>query len=157
MPGQKTARRQRIAIELCSRAWQAFPRLERESKRAGRNPIIAGPPKRGRPARGKILSLLDRLRDRQTETLRFLPDPHVPWSNNLAERDVRMMKVQQKISGGFRTETGATDFCRNRSYVSTLQKNHIDLFDGITQALKATDNAPASVSRFIRLKVTPLP
>lgn len=98
-------------------------------------PPITGPPKRGRPARGKVLSLLDRLRDRQVATLRFLYDPQVPWSNNQAERDVRMMKVQQKISNGFRTETGAIDFCRIRSYVSTLQKNHIDLFDGITQAL----------------------
>ncbi len=102
---------------------------------ANPEPPITGPPKRGRPARGKVLSLLDRLRDRQVETLRFLHDPQVPWSNNQAGQAVRMMKVQQKVSGGFRTETGAIDFCRIRSYVSTLQKNRIDLFDGITQAL----------------------
>lgn len=101
------------------------------------NPAVAmaGPPKRGRPARGKVLSLLDRLRDRQLETLRFLHDPQVPWSNNQAERDIRMMKVQQKVSGGFRTAAGATVFCRIRSYLGTLQKNQVDLFDGIVQAL----------------------
>jgi len=81
------------------------------------------------------LSLLDRLRDRQLETLRFLHDPQVPWSNNQAERDIRMMKVQQKVSGGFRTAAGATVFCRIRSYLGTLQKNQVDLFDGIVQAL----------------------
>jgi transposase len=94
-----------------------------------------GPPKRGRRPRGKTLSLLDRLRDRQVETLRCLHDPHVPWCNNQAEQDIRMMKVQQKISGGFRTEQGAIDFCRIRSYLSTLQKNQINLFDGIVHAL----------------------
>lgn len=83
-------------------------------------------PKRGRPKRGKTLSLLDRLRDRQTETLRFLHDRTVPWSNNQAERDIRPMKTQQKISGGFRTESGAIEFCRIRSYLSTTAKNGID-------------------------------
>ena len=75
------------------------------------------------------------MRNRQVETLRCLHDPHVPWCNNQAERDIRMEKVQQKISGGFRTEQGAIEFCRTRSYLSTLQKNQINLFDGIVQAL----------------------
>ncbi len=91
--------------------------------------------KRGRPARGKTLSLLDRLRDRQQEALRFLHDPDVPWSNNQAERDIRPMKTQQKITGGFRTEAGATEFCRLRSYLSTAAKNRIDPCDAIAHAL----------------------
>ena len=95
-------------------------------------PLIA---KRGRPARGKTLSLLDRLRDRQQEALRFLHDPDVPWSNNQAERDIRPMKTQQKITGGFRTEAGAIEFCRLRSYLSTATKNRIDPCDAIARAL----------------------
>jgi len=80
---------------------------------------------------------LDRLRDRQLETLRFLHDPQVPWSNNQAERDIRVMKVRQKVSGGFRTAAGATVFCRIRSCLGTLQKNRVDLFDGNVRALAA--------------------
>jgi transposase len=102
---------------------------------ANPEPQPTGPPKRGRPKRGKTLSLLDRLRDRQLETLRCLHDPHVPWCNNQAEQDIRMMKVQQKISGGFRTEQGAIDFCRIRSYLDSLRKNQINLFTGIADAL----------------------
>jgi transposase len=90
---------------------------------------------RGRPKRGKTLALLDRLRDRQAETLRFLHDRNVPWSNNQAERDIRPMKIQQKVSGGFRTEAGAIVFCRIRSYLSTTTKNGIDPCDAISLAL----------------------
>ena len=99
-------------------------------------------PKRGRPKRGKTLALLDRLRDRQQETLRFLHDPNVPWSNNQAERDIRPMKTQQKITGGFRTEAGAVEFCRVRSYLSTTTKNGIDPCDAIAKALAGRPGRP---------------
>jgi len=89
----------------------------------------------GRPARGKTRCLLDRLRDQKTETLRFLHDRHVPWSNNQAERDIRPMKIQQKVSGGFRTESGAVEFCRIRSYLSTTGKNGIEPCEAISSAL----------------------
>lgn len=107
-------------------------------------PQPTGPPKRGRQPRGKTLSLLDRLRNRQLETLRCLHDPHVPWCNNQAEQDIRMVKVQQKISGGFRTEQGAVDFCRIRSYLGTLQKNQLNLFDGIVQGLAGQPWLPSN-------------
>lgn len=98
-------------------------------------PIPTKTPKRGRKMRGKTLSLLDRLRDRQAETLRFLHDRSVPWSNNQAERDIRPMKTQQKVSGGFRTESGAKEFCRIRSYLSTTAKNGIDPCEAIALVL----------------------
>jgi transposase len=99
------------------------------------NPTPAPNPKRGRPKRGKTLALLDRLRDRKEETLRFLHDRNVPWSNNQAERDIRLIKIQQKVSGGFRTEAGAIEFCRIRSYLSTTAKNGIDPYEAIALAL----------------------
>jgi transposase len=92
--------------------------------------------KRGRVFRGKALCLLDRLRDRETETLRFLHDPDVPWENNQAERDLRMAKVQQKVSGGFRTEPGAHIFARCRSYLDTMRKQKHDTLTGILSALR---------------------
>lgn len=82
---------------------------------------------RGRPPRRVGHNLLLRLSARQSNVLRVPTDPRVPFTNNLAERDGRMMKLRQKISGGFRSEQGAEDFVVIRSLLSTARKQGWEL------------------------------
>ena len=77
-------------------------------------------------------NLLPRLNTRKLDGLRFLSDPTVPFTNNLAERDARMMKLRQKISGGCRSEPGAEDFGIIRSVLSTARKQGWDLLRTLT-------------------------
>lgn len=78
--------------------------------------------KRGRTARSKARNLLERLRKYEADVQRFLDDPLVPFTNNQAEKDMRMIKVQQKVSGCFRSMDDAKVFCRIRSYIATCRK-----------------------------------
>jgi len=91
--------------------------------------------KRGREAKPKSFLLMEAFRDRKEETLRFLYEPNVPFDNNLAERDIRMVKLKQKISGCFRTNHGAEVFCRIRSYISTVRKQGYPVLDSICKAI----------------------
>jgi transposase len=81
--------------------------------------------------RSKARNLLERLRDYENDVLRFMDEPEVPFSNNQAENDIRMTKVQQKISGCFRSWDGALIFCRIRSYLSTCRKQGITATDAL--------------------------
>jgi transposase len=83
--------------------------------------------RRGRPPRRVGHNLLLRLNARKQDVLRFLTDPRVPFTNNLAERDGRMMKLRQKISGGFRCVDGATEFAVIRSVLATARKQGWDM------------------------------
>ncbi len=87
--------------------------------------------KRGRIKKSKSRNLLERLRDFENDTLRFMENELVDFTNNLGENDIRMTKVQQKISGCFRSIEGAKIFCRVRSYLSTCRKQGVRASDAL--------------------------
>lgn len=95
-------------------------------------------PSRGRIKRSKSRNLLERLRTFEKDALRFMRHEAVPFTNNQGERDIRMTKVQQKISGCFRSPEGAKVFCRIRSYLSTCQKNDIGPGEALECLFKGT-------------------
>lgn len=102
------------------------------------NPEIPPPPlrkgKRGRKKQHKVKNLWDRMNNYQREVLRFMHDFRVPFTNNLAEQDIRMCKIKAKVSGSFRSESGKEAFCRIRSYISTAKKRSKNVLDVIKDA-----------------------
>lgn len=97
------------------------------------------PGKRGRPKRGKALNLLYRLENEYEEIMGFFEYDGVPFDNNLAERDLRMMKIREKISGTFRSDEHTAAFANIRSVVSTLKKQGNSVLDGIADMLRAPE------------------
>jgi transposase len=106
------------------------------------NPRAPPSGRRGRTKQSKALNLIDRLRDHADDVWRFASDHQVPFSNNVAEQAVRMPKVKQKISGGFRTQAGIESFCTIRSYLATLHKQDTNLFQALTQAFQGSVPQP---------------
>lgn len=96
------------------------------------------PPDAPEPVKKQARNLLLRMERRKTEVLLFLTDFNVPFDNNQAERDLRMVKLQQKIGGCFRSEEGARRFCRIRSYVSTMRKHGRDILEALERACTGT-------------------
>jgi transposase len=106
--------------------------------------IKGGGKRRGRTPRRTGHNLLLRLATRKEDTLRFLHDATVPFTNNQAERDGRMMKLRQKISGGFRSLEGAMDFALIRSFLSTARKQDWNIID-------ALNRNPSNLAKSLRL------
>lgn len=101
-----------------------------------------GPKRRGRRKQSKARNLLDRFRDYPDSILAFMRDFAVPFDNNQSERDLRMMKLRQKISGTFRSFQALVNFCRIRGYVSTARKNGLTALDALKRVFLGNPFVP---------------
>ncbi len=118
----------------------AYTRLIQLGEQANPPPPPTG--RRGRPKQTPARNLLDRLITHRGAVLAFLHDFDVPFDNNRAERDLRMVKVKLKVSGCFRSPAGADYFCRIRGYISTLRKQDYSVFDGLVSVFAGQPYMP---------------
>lgn len=134
-PGQLILFEQQYDV-LIKKGLEAYPYTEASLPEGGKK-------KRGKPKQTPAYNLLARLRDYKGGTLAFMYDFSVPFDNNLAERDIRMVKVKQKVSGGFRTFAGAQQFASIRGYISTARKNSVSIFIAIKDAFSGNPFIPS--------------
>ena len=99
-----------------------------------KNPLPERKWTRGRRKKGKVRCLVERFDNYKKDILRFMIDNNTPFDNNLGERDLRMVKVREKISGTFRNIDTAQDYCKIRSYISTIKKQKKDVFSSLTES-----------------------
>ena len=118
----------------------AYTRLIHLGDQANPHPPPTG--QRGRPKQTVARNLLDRLSAHRTAILAFLYDFDVPFDNNRAERDLRMIKVKLKVSGCFRSIDGVDYFCRIRGYMSTLRKQEYSVFEGLVSVFSGQPYMP---------------
>lgn len=131
LPEDQQAEMRRTYDSLVAEGWAA-------------NPPAPLPPKarKGPAKKSPAVNLLNRLQQQASEVLHFLRNPAVPFTNNLAERTVRMPKVKQKVAGCFRTLPGAERFCTIRSYLVTLAKQGCNLLDALVSAMRGSVPQP---------------
>jgi transposase len=132
------------ALERFRQRYDAVVQAGFEANPAPAPPIDGAGKPRGRPQQSPPVNLLIRLRDFKGQVLAFMSDFRVPFDNNQGERDIRMVKVKQKVSGGFRTLEGAQQFGRIRGYLSTARKNAKNVFEAIRDAFEGHPFIPVA-------------
>jgi len=139
----RARRRNRDRIHPATRAayWERYNTLLKEGYKTNPTPGIRRfPGKSGRRKQHPARNLLDRFTKHAHEVLAFMDDFSVPFDNNAAERDIRMVKVQQKISGCFRSPFGAKSFCRIRSYIASVKKHGFNILDYLIKLFNSNGN-----------------